>query len=359
VEWLEGVTLYEWAEQSKPTNEEQLWVLAQVARGLESTHSVDGVHRDVKGDNIRVCFNGRRAVLMGFGAGCYLGAARLTREGLPPGTDAYRSPEAWRYELSRPRHSMERYEATPADDVFALGVSAYRMVTGAYPPPAEMREEDSGPERLRWTQPPAPRELNPRVDAKLSALIRRMLSERPQERPPAGELALALEEATAELRRARTSEAAPSLIQHARELLRGHVPTWARYVACVMQGGVLATAVAWRQWPEGQGSNTQLSTPAGGISWAGLGDTGGEGTGASESPSSRTKAVAKPVPEEPMDGQRRAPRCRPPVEIAINEGCWIAVQDMKPPCPEPSYEWKGRCYIPSASSPSRPVSEPP
>jgi serine/threonine protein kinase len=361
MEWLEGVGLYEWAEQSKPSNEEQLWVVAQVARALESTHAVGGVHRDVKGDNVRVCFNGRRAVLMDFGAGIYLGAARLTREGLPPGTDAYRSPEAWRFALNRPRDSMERYEATPADDVFSLGVSAYRMMTGSYPPPAEVLQEESGPGRVKWTKPPAPRELNPRVDAKLSALTLRMLAERPQDRPPAGELALALEEATAVLRRARTSGASPFSLRRAREFLQRHMPIWARYVACAVLGGVLTgAAVAWRTSPARQDSSPMLSSPTGDVGPTGLGDAGAKDTGAAKSAPSRVKALAKPVPEEPLEGQRRAPRCRPPVETTINEGCWVPVRDnIKPPCEEPAYEWKGRCYFPSYSPPRKPVSEPP
>jgi serine/threonine protein kinase len=306
MEWLEGVGLYEWAEQSKPTNEEQLWVVAQVARALESTHAVGGVHRDVKGDNVRVCFNGRRAVLMDFGAGIYLGAARLTREGLPPGTDAYRSPEAWQFALNRPRHSMERYEARPADDVFALGVAAYRMVTGAYPPPAQVSEEESGPGRVKWTKPVAPRELNPRVDAKLSAQIMRMLSERAEQRPPAGELAWALEEATAVLRRARTSGAVFSL-RRIREWLQGHVPLWARYVACAVLGAVLtAAAVAWR--PERQDSSPLRGGQAEEEGRAGAGDTGARAPAAPEVAPPRQRGMARPVPEEPLQGQRRAPR---------------------------------------------------
>jgi tRNA A-37 threonylcarbamoyl transferase component Bud32 len=358
MEWLEGVGLYEWAEQSKPSNEEQLWVVGQVARALESTHAVGGVHRDVKGDNVRVCFNGRRAVLMDFGAGIYLGAARLTREGLPPGTDAYRSPEAWRFALDLPRHSMERYEATPADDVFALGVSAYRMVTGAYPPPAQVSEEESGPGRVKWTKPVAPRELNPRVDAKLSAQIMRMLSERPEERPPAGELAWALEEATAVLRRARTSGASRFSPRRVLAWLQGHVPLWARYVACAVLGGVLATVVAWELRPEREGGNSTSRAPAGGVGWAGLGDTGAEDLGALVAPP-RERGLAKPMPEEPLEGQRRAPHCRPPAEVTINEGCWMALRDVKPPCGELTYEWKGGCYVPTYSPPRRPTAEPP
>jgi serine/threonine protein kinase len=145
MEWVEGVPLYEWAAQSHPSAEELCRVLTQLAWALEATHAAEGVHRDVKGDNIRIVPSGLRAVLMDFGAGNYTGAARLTREGFPPGTDTYRSPEAWEFALHRPRNSTAVYEARPADDVFALGVSAYRLVTGTYPPPMDVREEEAGP----------------------------------------------------------------------------------------------------------------------------------------------------------------------------------------------------------------------
>jgi eukaryotic-like serine/threonine-protein kinase len=356
MEWVEGVALYEWAEQSRPSWETQLGVLAQVARALEATHAVGGAHRDVKGENIRVCFEGRRAVLMDFGSGSYAGAARLTREGLPPGTDAYRSPEAWDFALHLPRNSVDRYEATPADDVFALGVSAYRMVTGMYPPPVQVREEEGGPGRVEWTVPRAPRELNPQVDAALSALIQRMLAARPEERPPAGELAWELEEAAAVLRRART-EPPTSSERPTRAALWLRMPTWARYAACAALGAVVAAmAVAWTLWPERQGVGHMLGRQAeDGVS-AGLGETGATAPGAPEPAPSSGTGLAKPVPEEPLKGQRRAPHCLSPAEVTIKGGCWIAVRDEKPPCGKLTYEWKGGCYAPNYHPPREPTS---
>jgi hypothetical protein len=87
--------------------------------------------------------------------------------------------------------------ARPEDDVFALGVMAYRLVTDTYPPFAH-------PARRGWQSwlpgdsgAVPPRQLNPRVDAQLNALILRMLSPRPEERGTAGELAQAMERGVA------------------------------------------------------------------------------------------------------------------------------------------------------------------
>ncbi len=185
MQWVEGVPLYDWAARHGFTSRQGLRVLAQVARALEATHAL-GVHRDVKGDNVLVTPEGR-AVLVDFGCCWYEDARPLTETPVPPGTRPYRSPQCLRFQ-HRFRNNFEaRYDYRSEDDVYALGVTAYFLVTGTYPP-AGM---DPEPRML-------PLSALATVAPELEALILRMLSEEPEARGTAGELAEALEQAAKE-----------------------------------------------------------------------------------------------------------------------------------------------------------------
>jgi hypothetical protein len=194
MEWVEGVGLYEWAEARNPTSRQVLRVLAQVARALGAIHALQAVHRDVKGDNVRVRLEDGRVFLVDMGLASYPGASRHTRDALPPGTPAYRSPEAWRFALEPGRQPGDLYEAQPADDVFALGVTAWRLVTDEYPPSTYPKEDKAGVWREGGPGLRAPTELNPRLNSWLSVLILKMLSLRPEQRGSADELAEMLEQ---------------------------------------------------------------------------------------------------------------------------------------------------------------------
>jgi hypothetical protein len=388
MEWFEGLPLYTWAEYRNSSSREVLQVLGQLAGALEATHAAGGVHRDVKGGNIRVSLEGARAMLMDFGAGTYAGAAPLTKGALPPGTDDYRSPEAREHALLQPRNAITPYVAQPADDVFALGVCAYRLVTGWYLPPAEVRPEEPGLWRLEWRVPKPPVEMNPRVDPLLSELIVRMLSLQPEERPTAVELAEALalgargagpgadkplfprEEPVAAVESVapvRSQGSAPGArIATARRVpARERRRAWAAYAVCALLGAaVSALAVGWVLWPGQPARQSEVVQLTSGKALRrekpiGLDGTGLEAPAGNVQGASGSGSASRPVPPTPLKDQRLAPRCVPEVEVTINGGCWVEVPTTKPPCRDPHYEWQGSCYIPSLTRRRQPTSDSP
>ncbi|MBZ4423387.1 serine/threonine protein kinase, partial [Myxococcus sp. RHST-1-4] len=195
MELVDGASLYDWALERVPTSRQVLHVLASLAGALAATHAAGGVHRDVKGDNVLVGEEDGRVFLTDFGSGHFIGAATLTQPPFPPGTPPYRSPEAWRSVRLPMREPIVPYAPGPADDVYALGVTAYRLVTGEYPFPSSP-EPQAGPQEE--SAPPSARAFNARCCEELSALTSRMLSASPEARGGARELGEALERAARE-----------------------------------------------------------------------------------------------------------------------------------------------------------------
>ncbi|MGA9345213.1 MAG: serine/threonine-protein kinase, partial [Nocardioidaceae bacterium] len=85
-------------------------LLAQVAQGLAVAHTAGIVHRDVKPANFIVRTDGR-VKITDFGISRARGAASLTDTGTIMGTPHYLAPEI-----------AEGREATPASDIYSLGV---------------------------------------------------------------------------------------------------------------------------------------------------------------------------------------------------------------------------------------------
>ncbi|WP_253910520.1 serine/threonine-protein kinase, partial [Pyxidicoccus fallax] len=195
MELIDGVSLYEWVREHRPSSRQVLQVIARLARALAATHAAGGVHRDVKGDNTLVSDADGRVFLTDFGSGHYVGAATLTPPPFPPGTPAYRSPEAWRSVRLPLREPIVPYAPGPADDVFALGVTTFRLVTGEYP---SGEAPASSSAHVEGAGPPSARALNSRCHEALDELTSRMLSVSPEARGGAHELAEVLEAAAHE-----------------------------------------------------------------------------------------------------------------------------------------------------------------
>lgn len=352
MDWVEGVTLYEWATRSPRALHEKLRALAQVARALEATHAVGGVHRDVKGENVLVRQEDGAAVLIDLGPGNYLGASVLTRQPQPPGMPQYQSPESQRFEFEHAADPTARYKAWPADDVYSLGIMAHRLLLGRNPPPALKLEEAEEGLRLAAV-PRALVEAWGALSPELAALLRRMLCQEPTARGSAGEVALALEGA-AECARTQANGASPP---RAHPEVARWAPRWlpprARWMA--MAASMLLAAIAgwglrWRQEP---GSAT--AAPAGGTSR--LGELGSAAPEGGAKPTAEQGRIHEDVPKKPAPEQLRPP-CKKPL-VELQGGCWLEQREAKPPCEFPAAEWRGKCYLPIAHRQGSATSAPP
>ena len=177
--YVKGRPLYDWAREHNPTAREAAWVVRWVAGQLAPVHRAGVVHRDVKGDNLLVRQEDGRPVLVDFGVSTYEGAPHHTPPLALPGTPRYRSPEALRF---RREHLGEHSPARTSDDLWALGVVLYWLLTGAYPFDKEGADEGALADVILYQEPEAPHTRNPRVPRALSELCLRMLRKEPGER---------------------------------------------------------------------------------------------------------------------------------------------------------------------------------
>ncbi|HZI06670.1 MAG TPA: serine/threonine-protein kinase, partial [Archangium sp.] len=177
--FVEGERLDVWWKKHTPDALGAAGKVLQLARGLTAAHAAGVVHRDVKEANIIVRASDGEAVLVDFGSGTYEEAATLTQGPMAPGTPSYMSPEALRFAQEKSGKPGAHYKASPADDLYALGVILYRMATGRRP--FEVREPGDEAAVLE-EEAPAPHLLNPRVPGPLSAVCMKLLEKEPSAR---------------------------------------------------------------------------------------------------------------------------------------------------------------------------------
>jgi len=399
MQWVTGTPLYPWAAQRNPTSRQVLRLLAQVAQALEATAQAGGVHRDVKGDNVLVRLGDAQAFLTDFGAGVYRGAATVTLRTLPPGTPQYRSPEAWAFQAAFALHPSEHYRGSTCDDLFALGVTAYRLVTDEYPPPTDPGQEGSEVWARGGPRLPSARDLNPRVCTELDALILGLLG--PAHSRFKGQARLAAEalkhaadtagpEADTPLFEWETLEPSAWPEHERRQAeLYGHrklrrdkatVGHAEQQDAAVRAEAAHATPPPppvhssgkrwqWLPWAVpvlgalvlvavSTGRDHRYAPPADTADGSTAGATEEARNSASTAPERRSMsgAVAIGTLKVPLPGQRRPP-CSSGEE-AIRGGCWLVNPNVKPPCTAGYYEWDGRCYTPLLAPSRQPTSEP-
>jgi hypothetical protein len=183
--YVHGLPLDVWTRLNNPSALQVARLVLQAARQLQPVHAAGVVHRDVKGANLLVDEEGR-LVLVDFGVATYEGAPAVTGA-FPPGSWPYLSPRVW-----RAWRGEEKSRPCPGDDVWALGVELYQLLTGRLP---FRGHEGELVRAILHEEPEAPHEANPRVPRGLGELCQRMLRKQPGERfSDAWALEAALEE---------------------------------------------------------------------------------------------------------------------------------------------------------------------
>jgi serine/threonine protein kinase len=353
MEWVEGTPLYAWAEQHAPSGGQLCRVLAQLARALEAVHAAAAVHRDVKGDNVLVRLSDRWPVLIDFGSCHFAGAQRITWQSLPPMTPEYLSPQAVVFYLHSQSQPDGYYPPSPADDLYALGVTAYRLVMGQYPVRGETRQDEQGLWQVRSPDIRPLLESNPRVEPALREVIVRLLSAEPEARGTAAQAAETLEAAAGGDERPKRCKPP------------GRARASKRWLALVAVGA--CAVLLWHSRlvlpPFGPMSG---NTPRASDSripdadTAAVGDTAPTAPRASTSPATEKNLVAQeplPVPRPEQLRPDKRGRCPGRKQVPINGGCWLDVSPLvdAQACAESGYVlFQGKCFGPALTPSKKP-----
>ncbi len=140
-EYIDGCTLNQWMRDNPDADLETVRsIIEQIARGLQALHRQEMLHQDLRPNNILVDSSGTVKII-DFGAVKVAGIEEIEGMGVQgiAGTMQYTAPE---YFVGRP--------ASPASDLFSLGVIAYQMLSGRQP---------YGTQVARATTPAAQRKL--------------------------------------------------------------------------------------------------------------------------------------------------------------------------------------------------------
>jgi serine/threonine protein kinase len=121
MELIEGPSLAQVIASGPLSAAETMDIVAQAAAGLQAAHQAGLVHRDIKPANI-LLESGRTVKITDFGISHTLSSAPITGTGMLVGTPHYFPPE---------RADGER--ASPAGDLYSLGIVGYECLVGAVP----------------------------------------------------------------------------------------------------------------------------------------------------------------------------------------------------------------------------------
>jgi serine/threonine protein kinase len=169
MDYLDGLPLWQYLERQggKVHYETALGIAQPILSALTELHGAGILHRDIDPHNIYITRRGE-VMLLDFGS------AREATEEVTRGLSVVVKPGYAPYE-----QYGSRSKQGPWTDVYAVGATLYRLVTGVVPPPATERiaEDDLRPVRS----------LVPDVPASVARAIEHALAVQPQDRPQSAE----------------------------------------------------------------------------------------------------------------------------------------------------------------------------
>lgn len=238
-------------------------VVAQTAQALQAAHAAGLVHRDIKPGNLLVTPDGR-VKITDFGIARITDQVPLTATGQVMGTVQYLSPE-----------QASGQPASPATDVYSLGIVAYEALAGRRPFTGESQVAIAMAQ-INDTPP----ELPTSIPEPVRRLVMACIAKAPSDRPTTAAL----------------------LARAAQALRRGDVLAAASAVPAVLPAGVAAPTMAL----QADGATTVLPTRAPGFETTLLGVPGG-GNGATgyAGPPTAATTSAFPAGGDPEEPRRR------------------------------------------------------
>jgi len=140
--------------------------ISQTASALQAAHAAGLVHRDIKPGNLLITPDGR-VKITDFGIARIADQVPLTATGQVMGTVQYLSPE-----------QASGHPASPATDIYSLGIVAYECLAGRRPFTGESQVAIAMAQ-INDTPPP----LDPSIPAPVRQLVIAMIAKKPNERP--------------------------------------------------------------------------------------------------------------------------------------------------------------------------------
>ncbi|CAI9389563.1 serine/threonine-protein kinase [Microbacterium sp. T2.11-28] len=148
------------------SSDKTLDIVAQTASALQAAHAAGLVHRDIKPGNLLITPDGR-VKITDFGIARIADQVPLTATGQVMGTVQYLSPE-----------QASGHAASPATDIYSLGIVAYECLAGKRPFTGESQVAIAMAQ-INDTPPPLP----PTVATPVQNLVMSMIAKKPDERP--------------------------------------------------------------------------------------------------------------------------------------------------------------------------------